>query len=271
MRIRWIVALLALPALVFSAVPAQAGTPIRTTTQYQDLKDYVAQLAAEKNQEQTPAQIAKYRGQLSKKNQKARTKVRSIYQQTLRQIKQRKAERKSKVATVKQKRNRQVSELKAALQSRLNAIAADRRAAVARINTSYATKQQALSKQLNKARKRLAKAKNPVVRENLREQISAIQDQIATLNREKQADLRVANNKYDDQADNARENYAQRIERTTEEYNARIDNLQERLRALYQQAKQNARQHRANDFGVVKSKYDEGLGYIKSMPVQTSD
>lgn len=267
MKIRWMVALLVLPALVFSSAPANAGTPIRSTKQYQALKAYVGQLEAKKSQEQTPAQIGKYRAELSKKNANARAKVRSVYQDSLRQAKDRKAGRKSKVGTLKQKRNRQVAQLKAALQSRLNAIAADRRSAIARINTSYAGKRQKLNKQLAKARKRLDKSKNPVVRENLREQIAAIQDQQATLNREKQDDLRVAANKYDDQADNARENYSQRIEQTTEQANARIENLQERLRELYQQAKQNAQQRRANDFGVVRTKYDEGLGYIRAMPV----
>ena len=112
-----------------------------------------------------------------------------------RPAKDRRANRKAKVVDLKQKRNRQVAQLKSAQQARLNAIAADRRAAIARINTSYSGKEQRLNKQLAKARKKLIKATNPVVRQNLREQIAAIQDQLATLDQEKRDDLRVANNK----------------------------------------------------------------------------
>ena len=44
--------------------------------------------------------------------------------------------------------------------------------------------------------------------------------------------------------------------------------LQTRLRELYQQSKQNAQQRRANEFGIVKTKYDEGVAYIDAMPVE---
>ncbi|HPJ19546.1 MAG: hypothetical protein H6524_03490 [Actinobacteria bacterium] len=266
---KFLIAMLVIPALVASGAPANAATPsIRSTKQYQELKAYVSQLNAKKNQQQTPAEISKYRSELSKKRAKASMKVRANYQAQLGQAKDRRANRKAKVVDLKQKRNRQVAQLKSAQQARLNAIAADRRAAIARINTSYSGKEQRLNKQLAKARKKLIKATNPVVRQNLREQIAAIQDQLATLDQEKRDDLRVANNKYDDQADSARENYSQKIEQTTESFNARIQNLQTRLRELYQQSKQNAQQRRANEFGIVKTKYDEGVAYIDAMPVE---
>ncbi len=77
MRLRWLVALV-VPALVFSGAPVNAATPsIRSTKQYQELKAYVAQLEAKKSQQQTPAQIGKYRSELSKKRAKASVKVRS--------------------------------------------------------------------------------------------------------------------------------------------------------------------------------------------------
>jgi hypothetical protein len=267
------VALFVTPALVFSAAPAaNAGTPsIRGTKEYQALKAYVSDLNAEKSQQQTPAQIGKYRRELSKKRAKASAKVRVLYQGRLSNAKQRRDNRKARVGVLKQRRNQQVAQLRAARQARLNAIAADRRAAIARINSSYASKQQNLNKQLTKARKKLAKATNPVIRANLREEISAIQDQLDTLAQEKRDDLTVANNKYDDQAQNARESYSQKIENATERANANIQNLQTRLRELYQQAKQNARQRRGNEFALVKSKYDEGVGYINKMPVSGGD
>ncbi|MEZ5184194.1 MAG: hypothetical protein R2720_00475 [Candidatus Nanopelagicales bacterium] len=269
MKIRWIVSLLVLPALVISSAPANAGTPsIRSTKQYQALKAYVAQLDAKKNQEQTPAQINKYRSELSQKRARASLKVRQNYQTQLDKAKDRRAGRKAKVITLKQKRNRQVAQLKSALRARLNAIAADRRAATARINSNYSAKEQKLDKRLAKARKKLIKAKNQVVRQNLREEISAIQEQLRTLNQEQRNDLRVANNKYDDQVDNARENYSQRIERVKEQATSRIQNLQTRLRELYTQSKQNARNRRADEFSIVKSKYAEGVGYIDKMPVE---
>jgi hypothetical protein len=272
MRTRWITALLALflaPALVVTSAPANASTPgIRSTKEYQALKGYVEQLNAKKTQQQTPAEISTYRSELSAKRAKAAAKVRSLYQDQLGKAKQRRDNRKAKVVALKQRRNTQIAQLKSARQSRLNAIAADRRAAIARINTGYATKQQSLNKQLAKARKQLAKATNPVVRENLREEISAIQSQLSTLSQEKRADLNIADNKYDSQAENARETYAERIDQVTQDFASRIQNLQTRLRELYQQAKQNARQRRADEFALVKSKYEQGVGYIDQMPVQ---
>ncbi|MCU0277338.1 MAG: hypothetical protein MUE31_00445 [Candidatus Nanopelagicales bacterium] len=265
---RWIISLFLIPALAFTAAPsASAAQDIRGTAQYQELKAYVAQLDAEKSQPQTAAQISKYRSELSKRKAKASAKVRALYQQRIQQVRQVRQNRQAKVQALKQKRNRQVAALKQALQSRLNAIAADRRAAISRINTSYASKQQSLTKQLNKARKKLAKATNPVVKQNLREEISAIQDQLSTLAQEKRADLNVANNKYDDQAEQARETYGERIDNTKEQANENIAQRKNRLRELYQQAKQNAQQRRADGFAVVKSKYDEGVGYINQMQV----
>ena len=265
---RLILSLFLIPALAFTAVPTASAAPgIRGTAQYQELKAYVAQLNAEKTQQQTQAQISKYRAELSKRKAKASTKVRSLYQARMKQVRQVKENRKAKVLRLKQKRNQQVAALKTAQQSRLNAIAADRRAAISRINTSYATRQQSLNKQLTKARKKLAKATNPVVRQNLREEISAIQGQLNTLAQEERADLNVANNKYDDQVETARESFSQRIENTREQANANITQLQTRLRELYQQAKQNAQQSRADGFSIVKSKYEEGVGYINQMPV----
>jgi len=262
------VTLFAAPALVFSSVPANASTPgIRSTPQYQALKSYVSVLASKQNQQQTPAEINKYRKDLSAKRARTATRVRVLYQHQIGEAKQRRDNRKAKVVALKQQRNEQVSQLKSAEQSRLNAIAADRRAAIARINTNYQTKQQRLNKQLAKARKKLAKAKSPIVKQDLREQISAIQSQLNTLAQEQRADLNVANNKYNTQADAARENYAEKIENVTERANSRISNLQTRLRQLFQQSKQNAQQRRADEFALVKSKYEEGVGYIGKMPV----
>lgn len=266
-----LVSLLVAPALVFASAPASAATPsIRSTSQYQALKAYVSQLNAKKGQPQTPAQISRYRSELSKHRAKTAAKVRALYQDQLSKAKQRRDQRKAKVVVLKQRRNQQVAQLKGALQARLNAIAADRRAALARINSRYAAQEQRLNKQLTKARKKLAKATNPVVKQNLREEISALQSQLNTLNQEQRADLNVANNKYDARAEAARENYAERIDDATEKADAQIQNLQTRLRQLYQQSKENAQQRRADEFALVKSKYDEGVGYIDQMQVEGS-
>ena len=233
------VSLFVAPALVFSSAPANAANPgIRSTQQYQALKNYVAELNAEKSQQQTPAQISKYRSELSKKRARAAAKVRVLYQNRMSQAKDRRNQRKAKVVALKQRRNNQVAQLKNARQSRLNEIAAERRAAIARINGKYAAQQDRLNKQLNKARKKLAKATNPVVKQNLREEISAIQDNLDNLAQEKRADLNVADNKYDTRTENARESYAQRIENVIEQANATISNLQTRLREDYQRSKQ---------------------------------
>lgn len=265
---RVLVSLLLVPALAFTAAPTASAEPgIRVTTQYQKLKAYVTKLDAEKSQQQTQTQITAYRSELSKRRAKATAKERTLYQDRIAQVRQVRENRKARVVRLKQRRNQQVAALRTARQSRLNAIAADRRVAISRINTSYATKQQNLNKQLAKARKRLAKATNPVVRENLREEISAIQSELSVLAQEQRADLNVANNTYDDQAERARETYGQRIENVQEQANANIAQLQTRLRELYQQAKQNAQQRRADGFAVVKGKYEEGVGYINQMPV----
>ena len=271
MRSKWMVTAVSLfvaPALVVASAPANAATPsIRSTKEYQALKAYVSELGTKKNQQQTPAEINKYRSELSKKRAKASTKVRVLYQDQLSKAKDRRAVRKAKVVKLKQRRNAQIAQLKNARQQRLNAIAADRRAAIARINTNYANQQDTLNKQLKKARKKLAKATNPVVRANLREEISAIQDELDSLAQEKRSDLNIANNKYDNQVENAKETYAQRIENTTEDFNDQIANLQTRLRELYQRSKERAQQRRADEFAIVKAKYDEGVGYIDQMPV----
>jgi len=274
MRKRWMltaVSLFVAPALVFSSAPANAANPgIRSTAQYQALKSYVSQLNGEKNQQQTPAQISKYRSELSTKRARAAAKVRVLYQNRMSQAKDRRNQRKDKVAALKQRRNNQVAQLKNARQSRLNEIAAERRAAIARINGKYAGQQDRLNKQLNKARRKLAKATNPVVKQNLREEISAIQDNLDNLAQEKRSDLNVADNKYDNRTENAQNSFARRIENAVEQANATISNLQTRLREDYQRSKQLAQQRRADEFGLVRSKYTEGVGYINQMPVENN-
>lgn len=275
MRNRWVltaVSLFIAPALVFSSAPANAANPgIRSTKQYQALKSYVSELNAEKSQQQTPAQISKYRSELSTKRARAAAKVRVLYQNRMSQAKDRRDKRKAKVVALKQRRNSQVAQLKNARQSRLNQIAAERRAAIARINGRYAAKQDKLNKQLTKARKKLAKATNPVVKQNLREEISAIQDDLDSLAQEKRDDLNVANNKYDNRTENAKDSYAQRIQNVIEQANARISNLQTNLREAYQRSKQLAQQRRADEFRLVRSKYTEGVGYINQMPVENNN
>lgn len=272
MRLRWLVSLLVLPALVFGSAPANAATPgIRSTKEYQALKSYVQVLNSKKSQQQSAAEISKYRSELSMKRAKASAKVRALYQDQLGTAKQRRDNRKAKVVNLKQKRNQQVAQLKQARQARLNAIAADRRAALARINTQYSNKLDTLQKKRTRLQARIARAKNPVKRQNLRDELSAVQDQITTLSSEKQDDIRVANNKYDDQVQQANESYSQRIEQAVEQANRNIANLQQRLRELYQQSKQNAQQRRSNDFALVKDQYAKGVGYINQMPSQNQN
>lgn len=266
MRLRWLLALLLAPALVFGATPSNAATPgIRSTKEYQELKAYVQQLDAKKSQPQTAAQIAQYRSELSQKRSKASMKVRELYQTQLNQAKQRRDKRKAKVVVLKQKKRKTIAALKNAEQSRLNAIAADRRAALARINTEYSSKLDKLSKQRTRLQARIAKAKNPVKKQNLQEELRAVQDQINTLSTEEKDDIAIANNKYDDQVEVTKDNFDQRIEQATEQADANIQNLQQRLRELYAQSKQNAQQRRANEFADVKALYERGVGYINQM------
>jgi chromosome segregation ATPase len=263
---RWFVTLLVIPALVAGAAPVNAATPgIRSTKEYQQLKTYVQELDAKKNQPQTPAEIQRYRSELAQKRAKASGKVRALYQDQLSKAKQRRDNRKAKVATVKQRKRTAIADLRQAQQNRLNAIAADRRAALARINTQYNTQQDKLTKERAKLQRKIRKATNPVRRQNLQEELQAVQQQINTLSREKQDDIRIANNKYDDQVERTKENYSQRIEQQTEQFDQQIATLQERLREMYQTSKQNAQQRRASEFADVKALYERGLGYINQM------
>jgi DNA repair exonuclease SbcCD ATPase subunit len=262
---RWLVTLLA-PALILGLAPAQAATPgIRSTREYQQLRTYVQELDAKKNQPQTAAEIQRYRSELSQRRAKAAGKVRALYQDQLSKAKQRRDNRKAKVQRLKQRKRQSLADLRQAEQARLNAIAADRRAALARINGRASARLDTLGKQRAKLQRRIARATNPVTRQNLREQLQAVQDQINTVTESKQDDIRIANNKYDDQADQAKESYAERIERATEQADRAIQNLRQRLRELYGSAKQNAQQRRAGEFSDVKALYDRGVGYIDQM------
>lgn len=266
MRLRWLLALFLAPALVFGAMPVNAATPgIRTTKEYQALKSYVQELQAKRSQPQTAAEIAKYRSELSKRDTKAKAKVRQLYQERLSQAKQTKAKRQAKVKVLKQRKKTTIANLKKAEQGRLNAIAANRRAEVARITTKYNTQLNQLEKQRAKLRTKIAKAKNPVRKQNLQEELQAVQDQINTVSQEKADDIRIANNKYDDQVQTTKDNYDQRIEQAEMQADTNIQNLQQRLRELYQQAKQNAQTRRASEFADVKALYTRGVGYINEM------
>ena len=206
---RWLISLLVLPVLVAGAAPGNAATPgIRSTKEYQQLKVYVQQLEAKKSQPQTPAEIAKYRSELSQKRAKTSAKVRALYQDQLNKAKQRRDNRKAKVVRLKQRKQAALANLRQAEQARLNAIGADRRAALARINTRYSSKMDNLTKQRAQLQKKIAKAKNPIKRQNLREEQQAVQDQINALVKSKQDDIRIANNKYDDQVETTKENYS---------------------------------------------------------------
>lgn len=266
---RWLISLMVLPVLMAGAAPADAGTPgIRSTREYQQLKVYVQELEAKKSQPQTAAQIQKYRSELSQKRSKASLKVRALYQDQLSKAKQRRDNRKAKVVRLKQRRNTALANLRQAEQARLNQIAADRRATLARINTQYTAKMDNLTKQRAKLEKKIAKAKNPIKRQNLQQEQRAVQSQINTLVKSKQDDIRIANNKYDDQVQTTKENYDQRIENTQSQYEQQITELQQNLRELYQQARQNAQQRRATEFADVKELYDRGVGYINEMQQQ---
>lgn len=266
MRLRWLLVLFLAPALVFGATPGNAATPgIRSTKEYQQLKAYVQQLQVKKSQPQTAAQIARYRGELAQKRTKASMKVRDLYQQQLSQAKDRRDVRKAKVVRLKQQKRKTISALKNAEQGRLLAIAADRRAELARINTAYSAKLGNLTKQRNRLQARIAKAKNPVKKQNLQDQLKAVQDQIDALAREKQDDITIANNKYDDQVQTTKENYDQKIEQATDQADRNIATLQRQLRDLYTESKRNAQERRRNQFADVKALYDRGVGYINEM------
>ena len=122
-----------------------------------------------------------------------------------------------------------------------------------------------LTKQRAQLQKKIAKAKNPIKRQNLREEQQAVQDQINALVKSKQDDIRIANNKYDDQVETTKENYSQRIDNTTQQFNQNITELQQNLRELYQTAKQNAQQRRATQFADVKALYSRGVAAIDAM------
>ena len=132
-------------------------------------------------------------------------------------------------------------------------------------NTNYTSQLDKLTKQRAKLQAKIAKAKNPVRKQNLQTELKAVQDQINTVSQEKRDDIQVANNKYDDQVEQTKETYDQRIEQATQQADTRIQNLQQRLRELYQSAKQNAQTRRANAFAEVKTVYDRGVGYINEM------
>jgi hypothetical protein len=262
---RWLIALL-VPVLMLALAPAQAATPgIRSTREYQQLKTYVQELEAKKDQPQTPAEIQKYRSELRQKRAKAAGKVRALYQDQLSKAKQRRDVRKAKVQQLKQRKRQTLADLRQAQRDRLSAIAADRRAALSRINTRASARLDTLGKQRAKLQRRIAKATNPVTRQNLREELQAVQEQISTVTESTRDDIRIANNKYDDQAEQAKENFGQRIERAVAQANRAIQTLQQRLRELYQSAKENAQQRRAGEFADVKALYDRGVGYIGQM------
>jgi chromosome segregation ATPase len=218
---------LLIPALVVPAGAAEADT-IRPTTQYQRLKAYVADLERKKDVQQEPTRIDAYRDRLSDRNERARVKVRVLYQRQLRQATQRRE--------------------------------------TARINARYATQIDELDTELAKLRRRLARAKSALVRETLREQIAATEQEERDLNQERIADINAANNRVDAREEVAREDYAERIEEARTAANADILRLREKLRSLYSRGKSNAQSRRAANFRIVRAKHDEGVGYIDVMP-----
>ena len=147
MRLRWLLALLIAPALVFGTTPANAANSIRSTKEFRALQTYVSQLEVKKGQPQTAAQIAQYRSELSTRKARVSNKVRALYQQDLKVAKERKSLRQEKVQALKAKKRQTLSTLRKAEQGRLNAIAANRRAELARINTNYTTQLDKLTKQ----------------------------------------------------------------------------------------------------------------------------
>jgi hypothetical protein len=256
---------LLIPALVVPAGAAEADT-IRPTTQYQRLKAYVADLERKKDVQQEPTRIDAYRDRLSDRNERARVKVRVLYQRQLRQATQRRETRRARVERLQQKRDSEIADLRAALRSRLNALESDRRRTIARINARYATQIDELDTELAKLRRRLARAKSALVRETLREQIAATEQEERDLNQERIADINAANNRVDAREEVAREDYAERIEEARTAANADILRLREKLRSLYSRGKSNAQSRRAANFRIVRAKHDEGVGYIDVMP-----
>jgi hypothetical protein len=256
---------LLVPALVLPGAVVQADG-IRPTSQYQRLSVYVNQLEQKKDQQQQPDRIDAYRDVLDDRAARARLKVRELYQKQLRAVRERRDARKARVASLQQRRDGELAQLRSALQSRLNALESERRAAVARVNGNYAARIDELDRELAKLQRKLAKATRPLVRESLREQIAATEQEERDLAQERIADINATNNRFDSQEEVAREDYAERIQQSRDEANADIRRLRERWQVLYRSGKSNAQTRRAENFGIVRTKHDEGVGYIDVMP-----
>ncbi len=274
MRIRTLLALLLLPALLLgtAATTATAAEPgIRNTKEYQALKSYVSQLNAKKNQPQTQAEIAKYRRELSAKKTKADNKVRSLYQDRIAKAKDQRAKSRVKVRKLRAQWKSEVAELKQGLKNKLNSLESQRRSEIARINTQFDGKLNSLQNKRAKLQKRLAKAKDPVVRANLREEISSINDEIATLNSEKQSDLRAVQTKYNNLEEQAREQAASNISRTRARGERAVQEAEAALREVFAEKRAAANSIKAAEFTVVRTEYDRGVTYINEMPVTGGD
>lgn len=260
-------------ALVAPSVASQAAAPpknppgIKATKAYKVLRTNVYVLRAKQNRPATAGQKAAMRKTLAARHTMAAVKVNALFEQRLDVIAYQSAKLlAAKAKGIKRDRARVVNALDNQLDNRLARLRTAKQNAQASARARYADEAEDLIAQRKALRKRLVRTKNPVKREAIIERIDAIQDQINTLNTEKQEALIAIAARYDTKMDVTEAKYARLIDRAKRQAREAVAAARVLVKSRQRARSAAAHRRRATELAQVKGLYERGLGYIEHMP-----
>lgn len=263
-----LVALAAAIMLVVSSAgvaSAYAWNNIKSTVQYDGLKNYVMVLEGKVGSTHSAASIASYKSKLASHKAKADAKVRVLYQQQLTVAKDHRSASKAHLKSLKKAEMKEVNGLKSARAYRVGQLKADKVAAANSITAKYASQTKPVEKALAKAKKKLAKTTNPVTRSSLQLQIDNYENELDDFARAQKAALANSASHYDDLIASARKSYKSKIMSVRNDYDETAAEERAAWQARFADEKEAAQLRRQDNFAAVSEQNMKGLDYISKI------
>lgn len=251
-----------------SATAQKPATSVKKTSEFRQLKGYVATLFAKRNVETTNSQKRAYKSKLKTRRTKANLKAGALYNSQVRRISKRddKKQRRT-IKRIRQTQKVRVANIRGNLTSRLNALNVKQNIAVDAVNGRYANRIDPLTRKRTILQKRLNKTKKPTKRTKIAAKITAVQRQLNKLVDARQAAANGVVAKYNSRAANVKVIFAGRVAKAKAAAARDISVANNAYKQLFREALKLARKKKTADVALITGLSDRGTGYIEEMPV----
>ena len=264
-----LISLLSVFALTATQASAQKPIPgITATAQYKELQRNVNVVLASKKD--TPVSAngrQKYRNGLNARTTNVYNRIRSLTTQRYnRTKKQNMNQMKRANQKVKAQSKKQLNKINAQYKANLDADERAYHAAVSAIQRSYAPQTNRYRSQITNLKRRLAKAKNPVVRADIQDQITKAQFALSRVLDRQNDDISEAKRRFDaeDRDDLAARNRA--VRKLNQATAARLAQVRNTYRQKYQARSAQVSAKNQSERSLTAQLHARGEGFIEDMP-----